>query len=268
MTAGLGGARLLGVVDHHVHAQLVDLAGMPEGGVVAVVDLGGRPESLRDLAARARDDDRLPRVHYAGAFLTVPGGYPSTRTWCPPGAARIVRSAADAAEAVAEQVGLGSSCVKLALNADAGPVPEPVVVHAVVEAAHAHDVDVVAHVEGPTTVRSAADAGVDVLAHTPWTERVDDLLVARLASSGQRWISTLDIHRGIPVARARALDNLRRFHAVGGRVLYGTDLGNGDLPVGRNDREVAALHEAGLDDAAVAAALTDPWPARRPATDR
>jgi hypothetical protein len=39
---------------------------------------------------------------------------------------------------------------------------------------------------------------------------------------------------------------LRRFHAAGGRVLYGTDLGNGPLPLGVNARELAALLSAGL----------------------
>jgi hypothetical protein len=57
------------------------------------------------------------------------------------------------------------------------------------------------------------------------------------------------------------VDNLAAFHAAGGRVLYGTDLGNGPLPVGLNLREVALLRLAGLDDDAVLAALGAAWPA-------
>jgi len=53
-----------------------------------------------------------------------------------------------------------------------------------------------------------------------------------------------------------ASDNLARFHAAGGRVLYGTDLGNGPLPVGLNRREIEALLDAGLSPDAVITALT------------
>ena len=43
-------------------------------------------------------------------------------------------------------------------------------------------------------------------------------------------------------------------------VLYGTDLGNGDLPVGVNVRELEALTAAGVRGSALIEALTDPWP--------
>jgi hypothetical protein len=44
-------------------------------------------------------------------------------------------------------------------------------------------------------------------------------------------------------------------------VLYGTDLGNGPLPLGVNRREILALQEAGIRGDALVASLTDPWPA-------
>ena len=46
-------------------------------------------------------------------------------------------------------------------------------------------------------------------------------------------------------------------------MLYGTDLGNGDQPLGVNPDELALLAVAGLDAAALLDAITDPWP--RPA---
>src|SRR5690606_5948164 len=64
--------------NHHVHTHLVDVADMPAGGIAAVVDLGGDPVVLARQSARA-----LPRLAYAGAFLTAPGGYPSGRVWAP-----------------------------------------------------------------------------------------------------------------------------------------------------------------------------------------
>ena len=56
-----------------------------------------------------------------------------------------------------------------------------------------------------------------------------------------------------------AVDNLRRFVALGGTVIYGTDLGNGKLPVGVNAREVRALVDAGMSVDDVMVAMTAWW---------
>ena len=80
-------------------------------------------------------------------------------------------------------------------------------------------------------------------------------------AAGQKWISTIDIHRNEPRAENIALANLAAFVSAGGTVLYGTDLGNGDLPVGINARELVALDDAGVRGEALIRALTDPWPA-------
>ncbi|WP_370619776.1 amidohydrolase family protein [Mumia qirimensis] len=245
-------------VDHHVHLQLIDEARLRGGGLAGVVDLGGNPTSIAR-AARGADRD-APYVRFAGAFLAAPDGYPLGRAWCPEGAVRELRSPADAGEAVAEQVAIGASAIKVTLNSDAGPVPDRAALAAVVDAAREHDVPVVAHVEGTGAAAVATDAGVDVLAHTPWTERLDDALVHEAAALGQRWITTLDIHRH-EASQEVAIDNLARYHAAGGRALYGTDLGNGDLPLGVNSREIAAMVRAGLDRDAIVSALADPWPA-------
>jgi hypothetical protein len=79
-------------------------------------------------------------------------------------------------------------------------------------------------------------------------------------TAGQAWISTLDIHRHDPASAGIARDNLAAFAAAGGRVLYGTDLGNGELPVGVNMRELASLQAAGVHGGDLIATLTDHWP--------
>ncbi|MGH1563272.1 amidohydrolase family protein [Mumia sp. DW29H23] len=249
-------------VDHHVHLQLVDADRLRGSGLAGVVDLGGDATTVAALAreAAAAHDQGAPYVRFAGAFLAAPGGYPGDRSWCPAGAVREVRSPADAAEAVAEQAAVGATTAKVTLNADAGPVPDRATLTALVDAARDHGLPVVAHVEGPGTTALATAAGIDVLAHTPWTEQLDEDLVRDAARQGQRWITTLDIHGDDPATQELALDNLRRFHAAGGRVLYGTDLGNGDLPLGVNPREIAAMARAGLDRDAIVSALADPWP--------
>ena len=55
-----------------------------------------------------------------------------------------------------------------------------------------------------------------------------------------------------------AIGNLRRFLGHGGKVRYGTDLGNGPLPPAINPRELRALQSAGLSPADVLAAVTEP----------
>ena len=152
--------------------------------------------------------------------------------------------------------------MKVTLNRDAGPVLDVATLQAVVAAATVAGLPVVAHCQGPGMVELALAAGVSALAHTPWTHRLDDEVVAEAVEAGQAWISTLDIH-GYGTAspdQDRAVDNLARFHAAGGRVLYGTDLGNGPLPEALNLREVGLLADAGLADDDLLAALTDPWP--------
>jgi imidazolonepropionase-like amidohydrolase len=69
-------------------------------------------------------------------------------------------------------------------------------------------------------------------------------------------VGTLDIHAGDPSALGIAIDNLRRFAAAGGRVRYGTDLGNGPIPPGIHVGEVRHLAEAGLDAAGILRAMT------------
>ena len=249
----LPGTVLPGLCDAHVHSALVDLGTVRAGGISSVWDLGGVPAQV---AARARRG--APAVRFAGPFLIAPGGYPSDRAWAPAGSCREVRSAADATVAVGEARDAGATLIKVTAHAG-GPVLDAATLGAVAEAAHAAGLPLVVHAEGPGTVAAALAAGADYLAHTPWTEALDEGLV-RDCAAAMTWISTLDIHgwgESTPEQDV-ALGNLRRFLGHGGTVRYGTDLGNGPLPPGINPRELRALQRAGLDPAAVLATVTDP----------
>jgi imidazolonepropionase-like amidohydrolase len=61
-----------------------------------------------------------------------------------------------------------------------------------------------------------------------------------------RVVSTLDIlsFGDVTPELRTACDNLVRFRAAGGTVVYGTDLGNGPIPPGIHVREALLLHEA------------------------
>ena len=256
MTAHFQGGRgtvLPGFLDAHVHLALIDGTVLPSGGIARVLDLGGwLPDDLRA---------SLPDLAYANQFLTAPGGYPRHSSWAEPGWSYAVATAADADTAVDLQVGAGASVLKITLNSVDGPVLGTEALAAVVGRAHELRMPVVAHAEGARQAGRAFVAGVDAFAHTPFSERLADDLVTAMAAR-MTWISTLDMHGwGHPTpAFEIASDNLRRFHAAGGRVLYGTDLGNGALPLGLNSREIAALLGVGLTSGDVLTALCSPAP--------
>jgi imidazolonepropionase-like amidohydrolase len=247
------GTLLPGILDAHVHSGLVDLAVVRAGGVANVWDLGSVPSRVADLVGRAG----FPGIRYAGPFLTAPGGYPSDRSWAAPGSWRAIESASQAREAVGAVAESGATLIKMTAHAG-GPRMDVATMTAVVRAAHELGLPVVVHAEGPGTVVVAYETGADILAHTPWTETLDPGLV-RVCAERMQWISTLDIHGwGSPTReQATAIGNLRRFLEYGGKVRYGTDLGNGPLPPTVNPREIRALQSAGLTPDEILVAMTD-----------
>jgi hypothetical protein len=246
-----------GLQDAHIHSGLIDLIALRSGGISAALDLGGVPEQVSALRRASLDPTAgLPGLEIVGAFLTCPGGYPSGRSWAAPGSWREVRSTADAEMAVAEQVAVGAGAVKVAINVDAGPVLPSPVLAAIAAAAHGAGLRVIAHAEGEGAVRTALTAGVDVLAHTPWTEELDVGLL-RACAEQTTWISTTNIH-GRSDALTVAMANLSGFLDLGGSLRYGTDLGNGNLPLGVNSQETLVLQTLGLSVDDVLAAMTGP----------
>ena len=255
--AHIEGVLLPGLIDHHVHAALIQPEELLAAGVTTIMDLGWAPTEIWPLVERARRDPGLPHIHAAGPFLTAPGGYPSRQPWAPPLVAIEIDDPAAASRAVRSLAAHHPATIKVTLNSQAGPVVDDATLRAIVRAAGAHRIPVTAHTQGPGQTRRAQLAGVRVLAHTPWTELLDDQLIADLARD-TTIISTIDIHGwGEPTPdREIALRNLRRFHRAGGVVRYGTDLGNGSLPLGVNTREITALTDAGLSPAHVLDAIT------------
>lgn len=249
---------LPGVVDHHVHIGLSDPRAVLAGGVTLVRDLAWPPEDIFPLAdiSQATDFDG-PAIAAAGPMITARGGYPTAAGWAPPGTGIEVAGAEDAARAVTRIAAQDPAVIKVALNAESGPTLTDAELLAVCGAAHERGLAVTAHVQGRGQTERALGAGVDELAHCPWTERLADDLVEALARSAAV-VGTLDIHsygRATPEL-GTAVDNLRRFAAAGGRVRYGTDLGNGPIPPGIHVGEARHLAEAGLDRAAILRAMT------------
>ncbi|HEX2026272.1 MAG TPA: amidohydrolase family protein [Actinomycetota bacterium] len=252
-----------GAVDHHVHVRLSDPRAVLSGGVTLVRDLAWAPEDIFPLCdiSQATDFDG-PVVVAAGPMITAPGGYPSRAGWCPEGGWREVRGAEEGAAAVADLARHDPAVIKVALNGEAGPTIDDAALVAVCDAAHARGLEVSAHVQGRGQTERALGAGVDELAHCPWTERLSEDLAAAVARR-MTVISTLDIHAygGDTPELGVAVDNLRRIAAAGGRIRYGTDLGNGPIPPGIHAVEAAHIAAAGLDTDAILRTLT-PGPLR------
>jgi imidazolonepropionase-like amidohydrolase len=249
---GSGATLLPGFVDAHVHLGFYPPAEVLAGGVTTVRDLGWPPDRLAALAeGAAAPGSASPRLLAAGQIVTVAGGYPTRAPWAPPGTARPVDGPAEAVRAVAELAAAGAAVIKVALDDRAGPTLPAAVLAALVAAAAKRDLGVTAHVGTAAEAAKALAAGVGELAHWPFDPRpLPDPLVDALAESVVA-VPTLHIDPS-PARRA----GVRRFVARGGRVVYGTDLGNQGPPPGVDVEELALLVEAGLDPGRALAAAT------------
>jgi imidazolonepropionase-like amidohydrolase len=249
---GAGRSLLPGFVDTHVHLDFYPPSAVLRGGVTTVRDLGwpaGRLASLRRVAERSPTTS--PRLLVAGQIVTSPGGYPVPAPWAPKGTAREIEGTAQAAAAVAELAAAGASVIKVALDPTrGGPTLPAETLAAVVAAARARGLGVTGHVAGAVEVRKALDAGVTELAHWPFGEELPGELVRRMAAS-LTVVPTLHIDPS--PARRRGV---AAFVKAGGRVLYGTDLGNQGPPPAIDATELSLLVDAGLSAAGAVAAAT------------
>jgi len=245
----LPGAVMPGMVDRHVHLGLMDAAALSDTAVVEVHDLGWVPRVARGWKINSPTGGL---VKIAGPFLTAVGGYPADRAWAPPEAVRQLAGPADGVRAVDEAAAHRHDLIKVVLH-NGAPVLDDPTLAAVVGAAHRHQLPVGVHAEGRGQARRAFEAGADILVHVPWTEVLPDDLLRAMAGT-MTWISTFAIHPD--AGQEKALDNARRFLRLGGRLHYGTDLGNGPMPVGPRSAEISAMGYAGLAGDALLMAMT------------
>ncbi|MDP9066902.1 MAG: amidohydrolase family protein [Actinomycetota bacterium] len=237
---------LPGFIDAHVHIGFYPPEQVLGNGVTTVRDLAWPPERIFPMVEASRQPDyNGPSIHAAGPMITVPGGYPLTAGWAPEGTGVGVTTADEARRAVDDTIEQGATVVKVALNPPAGPTLPRELLEAVVEAAHAHGSKVTAHIYGLDELQKAVDAGVDELAHMLMSrEKIPDPLLSRMVNEDVAIVPTLSVRYGRD--KRIATDNLRRFVEAGGRVVYGTDLGNAGPRPGIDPREVKAMAKAGM----------------------
>ena len=225
------------VIDSHVHLAYWPVAdALVSSGIAATVDLAA-PESVLG--------ERQPlHVIASGPMLTSDGGYPLD-SWGADGYGVGCGDGSCVTRVIDRLAGRGARVIKIAV--DAGGL-DPALLPVAVEAAHRHRLRVAVHALRDRSASLAAAAGADLLAHTP-VEALRPETVE--AWRGRAVVSTLAAFGG----SSTAIANLRALRAAGVTVLYGTDLGN-LRDAGPSAQEIAHLREAGLDDTAIAAAMT------------
>jgi imidazolonepropionase-like amidohydrolase len=236
-----------GVTDGHVHLDADPglAAGHPTvsglaSGLTAVRDLGSPLAMARSWQTR----HRAPRP--GEPFVASSGPVLTTGTATLAGRAEQVSSPAQARSVVQNLATQGVDVITIAFEPDSPgqSVLSRDVARAVVTAAHAAGLPVVAQAVLAETVSRAVDVGVDELSRMP-TERLDDILLDRIAASGISVTSALQTSfsggDGRPAA-ANAADLVQ----AGVRLRYGTALGSAGTRTGVDPRELDRLADAGL----------------------
>lgn len=245
-----------GFIDCHVHVGFAEPRDILVGGVTTVRDLAWPPDRIWPLVAASQEAGFAgPAILAAGQMLTVAGGYPTRAAWAPPGTGRVVESRADAGDAVAQQAEAGACVIKVALNPAVGSTLDAGTLSVICDAAHERGLRVTGHVYGIDELHKALDAGMDELAHMLMSpEPIPKPTVQRMVTAGMVVVPTLAVFYGR--ARSHAIANLDAFTEMGGRVVYGTDLGNRGPRPGIDRREIGAMSDAGMDPVAIIRSAT------------
>lgn len=250
-----------------------------EAGFTTIRNVGSMGDSafaLRDAIHAGRVPG--PRILAAGRSITPSGGH-GDRThgyredlFAMPGAYEGVADGPfECRKAVRTQVKRGADVIKLtatggvlsATDAGTGQQFFEDELEAIVETAHALGRKVAAHAHGADGIKAALRAGVDSIEHGSF---LDDEAISLFKQSGAYLVPTIfagetveQIAKNnpdafVPAVRRKALEvgpvmkeSVRRAHAAGVRIAFGTDCGVG--PHGRNAREFELMVEAGMTPA-------------------
>lgn len=232
-----------GFIDAHIHLEFYEPKRVLKGGITTARDTGWPAEKVFPLAERlATDPSAGPFLLACGPMITAQDGYPSSAGWAPPGTALEISSAQEGRKAVTRLKDLGATWIKVAQDPRQGPVLSTAVLGDVVQQAHDLGLKVTSHLGSLDQLEVALRAGVDELAHGLWSDEIiPDMMIARMVKLGMTVVPTLHIDPS-----HQRIDNLRRFLSAGGKVIYGTDMGNSGPPAGIDVVELKLMMDAGM----------------------
>jgi imidazolonepropionase-like amidohydrolase len=235
---------------------------LTHSGFTTVVDTGSDGENTIALRHRIESGEIAgPRIYTSGAPIFPAHALP----YYLDGVSASLKSKlgqpgtpAEAAAFVDKNAALGTDIVKLFTGSivkpdQITPMALPIA-RAAAEEAHRHGQLVFAHTSNLEGTRVAVESGVDVLAHAPEAvSGIDQPFLHKIAERHMTMIPTLKLFsQDGNIAEIRSLVN--HFHAMGGRLVYGTDTGFlSDYDQGEEFRQ---LSQAGLSFREVLAMLT------------
>jgi imidazolonepropionase-like amidohydrolase len=247
--------------------QLQSMLG--RSGFTTVVDTGSSLANTTALRRRIESGEIPgPRIFTAGIPIYPPDGVPYYVKESVPSAIlkQLIppRNPTEAAAAAEANIQGGADIIKLFTGSWIArgkvlPMPEPMAA-AAVAVAHQHHRLVFTHPSSLAGIQVAISSGVDVLAHAPDDTRgVDDTVLRKAVANHMAMIPTLKLFSGEDtIADIRRI--VRRFHDLGGELMFGTDTGYlTDYDVGV---EFDQLAKTGLNATEILRMLTEN-PARK-----
>jgi imidazolonepropionase-like amidohydrolase len=237
-------------------------------GFTTVFDVGSVWENTRRLGDRI-DSGEIPgpRIRSTGEGIVPVGGLPSDQVLGMMGVMKLpapeVADAAQAAAAARKLLEAGVDGIKLFASAPRSTPLSESAFRAAVDEAHRAGKPVFVHPNNATDVLTAVRGGVDIIAHTtphsgPW----DGALLAAMKEHRVALTPTLTLWKYyMRHDRLSALEQvtntevaqLRAWLAVGGEVLFGTDLGAVEYDP---SEEYALMAQAGMSFRQILASLT------------
>ena len=238
-----------------VRESLAKLQGAGVGYVRDGGDNLGVSLAAREIAGEYGITYRSPAfaIHKKGRYGGIVG-----RAWSDLREARTLIAEAKAARTDFIKLMLSGVITFINYGELSCPGLDPEEIAALSEMAHGEGFAVMAHVNGPDTVRAAVDAGIDSIEHGYF---LDLSCLRAMADAGTLWVPTVAAtcafigRDGFNDAAARRtvetqLEMLRRAAALGVSVAAGSDSGAVGVPHGAGtETEYRLLRSAGLTDA-------------------
>jgi imidazolonepropionase-like amidohydrolase len=235
-------------------AQLADM--LTSRGFTTVVDLGSDPRVDLPLRRRIQAGEIPgPQLYLAGQGLYPPNGIPYYLGSIPFYIRWLIPQPATPAEAARiedRNISYGSDVLKLFTGSYVArgkvlPMPETIA-KAAVDVAHRHGQLAFSHPSDQAGTAVAIQSGVDILAHAPDTTEGVAPLLKEMVDRHMAMIPTLKMFATTVTTKPAYLDpiydEVRQFRALGGYLMFGTDVGY--MTDYSTDGEFQGLAKSGL----------------------